>query len=82
MFCRHGKFYLYHRRHFDILTIKPLLGKYWGALQAANSHKEAKDLNVHTPGGKMEKNVYSGSEPKYNVFLVYPGKVVLVPKIR
>jgi len=57
----------------DTSQIKPLLEKYLGALAATNSQDTAKNLHIHIPGGKIEKNVYKGSEPKSTVLLVYSG---------
>ncbi|MCS3732589.1 M16 family metallopeptidase [Mucilaginibacter dorajii] len=58
---------------FDVNTIKPLLEKYLGALPATNSHEQAKDLGIHIPPGKIEKNIYKGSENKATVRLVFSG---------
>jgi len=57
----------------DTNTIKPLLEKYIGSLPATNSHEAAKDLGLHIPEGKIEKNIYKGSEPKSTVLLVFSG---------
>jgi zinc protease len=59
---------------FDVNNIIPLLEKYLGSLPATNRHEEPKDLNIHIPEGKIEKNVYKGSEPQSTVLLVYSGK--------
>jgi zinc protease len=58
---------------FDVNTIKPLLEKYLGALPATNRHEQANDLGIHIPPGKIEKNIYKGSENKATVRLVFSG---------
>ncbi len=57
----------------DTNTIKPLLEKYLSGLPATNSHETARNLHIHIPDGRIEKNVYKGSEPKSTVLLVYSG---------
>jgi zinc protease len=58
----------------DPAAIKPLLEKYLGGLPSANRHEEARDLNIHAPGGRILKEVYKGSEPKSTVVMVFSGK--------
>lgn len=58
---------------FDVKTIKPVLQKYLGALPSTNEKEQAKDLGIHIPGGKIEKTVYKGTEPKATVDLVFSG---------
>jgi len=58
----------------DTTVIKPLLEKYLGSLPATESHEMARDLDIHAPGGKIDKNVYKGSEPKSTVILDFSGK--------
>jgi zinc protease len=64
----------------DMNTIKPLLEKYLGSLPATNQREQAKDLNIHTPTGRIEKTVYKGSEPKATVYLMYAGKYDYSPE--
>jgi len=58
----------------DTNTIKPLLEKYLGSLPSTHQNEQAKDLGIHIPEGKIEKNVYKGSEPKSTVLLVFSGR--------
>ncbi len=58
---------------FDTAVIIPLIEKYIGSLPVTNSHEVAKDLNIHTPEGKITKTVYKGSEPRATVRLVFSG---------
>lgn len=64
----------------DTNTIKPLLEKYLGALPSTHSKEEAKDLGIHAPEGKIQKEVYKGTEPKSTVLLVYAGKFDYSPE--
>jgi zinc protease len=64
----------------DINIIKPLLEKYLGSLPSTGQHEQAKDLNIETPGGRIVKTVYKGSEPKATVYLVYSGKYDYSPE--
>jgi zinc protease len=73
-FADAGKFTFTFVGSFDVNNIIPLLEKYLGSLPATNHNEEAKDLNIHIPEGKIEKNVYKGSEPQSTVLLVYSGK--------
>jgi len=59
---------------FDPAAVQPLLEKYLGGLPSANRHEEARDLNIHAPGGRILKEVYKGSEPKATVVMVFSGK--------
>jgi len=59
---------------FDPAQLQPLLEKYLGGLPATHHPEAAKDLGIHIPEGKIEKNVYKGSEPKSTVILVFSGK--------
>ena len=58
---------------FDTITIKPLLEKYLGGLPATGKTEQAKNLNIKTPGGVIEKTVFKGIEPKASVNLVFSG---------
>jgi len=57
----------------DTVTIKPLLEKYLGGLPSLKKEEQARDLNIHPPGGIVERIVYKGSEPKAKVNLVFSG---------
>jgi zinc protease len=56
----------------DTNTFKPLLEKYLASLPT-DQHQQPMDLGIHIPEGKIEKNVFKGSEPKSTVLLVYSG---------
>jgi zinc protease len=58
----------------DTAVIKPLLEKYLGSLPSTGSHDTARNLHAHIPEGRIEKNVYKGSEPQSTVLLVFSGK--------
>ena len=58
---------------FDVELLKPLLEKYIGSLPASGHYTQAKDLGIDVPGGKLEKIVYKGSEPKASVQLYWSG---------
>ncbi|MDB5157138.1 MAG: insulinase family protein [Mucilaginibacter sp.] len=58
---------------FDVAAIKPLLEKYLGSLPATGTSQAAKDLGITTPKGKIEKNIYKGTEPKATVELIWSG---------
>ncbi|HZY37573.1 MAG TPA: insulinase family protein [Mucilaginibacter sp.] len=66
--------------NIDTNTIKPLLEKYVGSLPTNHQHEQARDLGVHIPDGKIEKNVYKGSEPQSTVLLVYSGRFDYSPE--
>jgi zinc protease len=57
----------------DVNTIKPLLEKYIASLPAKGSVEQAKDLHIYPPKGRIEKNVYKGSEQKATVELFFTG---------
>ncbi|WEA04027.1 M16 family metallopeptidase [Mucilaginibacter sp. SJ] len=58
----------------DLEKIKPLLAKYIGSLPATHKHEQAIDLGIHLAEGRIEKNIYKGTEPKATVNLVFSGK--------
>jgi zinc protease len=66
----------------DVNTIKPLLEKYIASLPAKGSGEQAKDLNIYPPKGRMQKNVYKGSEQKATVELFFTGDFVYNSKER
>ena len=72
-FADAGNFTFTFVGNIEMNTLKPLLEKYLGSLPSTGRHEQAKDLNIHAPAGKIEKNVYKGSEPKATVYLVYTG---------
>jgi len=53
--------------------IKPMLQKYLGSLPGNNRKESARDLGIKIPGGKIDKKVYKGQEPKASVRLVFSG---------
>ena len=57
----------------DMQTIKPLLEKYIASLPANYSRQQAKDLGIRPPKGRIEKNIYKGTEPKATVELFFTG---------
>lgn len=57
----------------DTSAIKPLLEKYLGALPTTRLNEQPRDLGIHIPGGRIEKKVYKGSEPKSTVLLIFSG---------
>jgi len=59
--------------NMDTTAIKPLLEKYIASLPSTNSRQQAKDLDIHTPKGRIEKNIYKGTEPKATVQLYFTG---------
>lgn len=59
--------------NIDMVTIKPLLEKYLGALPAKGLHEQARDLGINIPPGRITKTVYSGGTQKASVRLVYSG---------
>jgi len=68
-----GNFTFFFVGTFDIPMIRPLLEKYLGALPITGNQAQARDLNLHIPPGRIEKNVYKGSEDKATVRLVFSG---------
>ena len=59
--------------NFKVDEIKPLLEKYLGGLPATHKNETYKDLGIRPPGGRIEKTVYKGSEPKATVNLIFSG---------
>lgn len=53
--------------------IKPMLQKYLGSLPSNNRKESARDLEIKIPGGKIDKKIYKGQEPKASVRLVFSG---------
>lgn len=64
----------------DTTTIKPLLEKYLGALPASHSGEQARDLGIHIAAGKINKNVFKGTEPKATVDLFWSGTYAFSPE--
>jgi len=50
-----------------------MLQKYLGSLPGNNRKESARDLGIKIPGGKIDKKVYKGQEPKASVRLVFSG---------
>ncbi|HUH33424.1 MAG TPA: insulinase family protein, partial [Daejeonella sp.] len=59
--------------NFEIAKIKPLLEQYLASLPATKRNEKPRDLGINIPGGKIEKTVLKGQEPKANVRLVFSG---------
>lgn len=59
--------------NFKIEKAKPLLEKYLGGLPSTYKGENYKDLDIHSPEGRIEKTVYKGTEPKAKVNLVFSG---------
>jgi zinc protease len=53
-------------------SIKSSIEKYIGSLPTA-ANRDAKDLGIHIPTGKIAKNIYKGTENKATVRLVFSG---------
>lgn len=58
---------------FDVEKLKPLLEQYLGALPSTKRIEVARDLGIHIPSGKLQKQVYKGQEPKSTVRLTFSG---------
>lgn len=58
---------------FDNEKIKPLIEEYLGALPSTKRIESAKDLGIHIPSGKIEKQVFKGQDQKSTVRLVFSG---------
>jgi zinc protease len=59
--------------NFKVEEIKPLLEKYLGGLPSTYKGENYKDLNIHSPEGRIEKTIYKGTEAKARVNLVFSG---------
>ena len=64
----HG-FVLWFVGNFEIEKIKPLLTQYLASIPTEPQDVKWKDLGVRPPSGKLQKDVFRGSEPKSSVFL-------------
>jgi zinc protease len=58
---------------FDVEKLKPLLELYLGGLPSAKRIESARDLGIHIPAGKIEKQVFKGQEQKSTVRLTFSG---------
>jgi len=58
---------------FDVEKLKPLLEQYLGALPSTKRIEVARDLGIHIPSGKLQKQVYKGQEQKSTVRLTFSG---------
>ncbi|HZK96006.1 MAG TPA: insulinase family protein [Prolixibacteraceae bacterium] len=58
---------------FDVEKLKPLLEQYLGALPSTKRIEVARDLGIHIPSGKIQKQVYKGQEQKSTVRLTFSG---------
>ena len=59
--------------NFKPEEFKPLLERYLGSLPSTNRKETAKELGIQIPGGKIDKKIYKGQEPKASVRLVFSG---------
>ncbi len=59
--------------NIDLETIKPLLARWLGALPATHKGEQARDLGIRIVDGRLERNIYKGSEPRATVELVWSG---------
>lgn len=64
----------------DIQAIKPLLEKYIASLPSTHKMEQAKDLGINPPAGRLEKNIYKGTEAKASVQLYFTGNVTYTTK--
>jgi len=60
--------------NLDLEKIKPLLEKYLGSLPTTHRTESARDLGIHIPAGKINKEVYKGQDQKSTVRLVFSGE--------
>ena len=58
---------------FDNEKLKPMIEQYLGALPSTKRIESAKDLGIHIPAGKIQKQVLKGQEQKSTVRLVFSG---------
>ncbi|MGA9649601.1 M16 family metallopeptidase, partial [Pedobacter sp.] len=58
---------------FNVDSIKPLIEIYLASLPSLKKRHRAKDLGIHIPSGQFSKTVFSGSENKASVRLVFSG---------
>jgi len=58
---------------FDVEKLKPMLEQYLGALPSTKRIESARDLGIHIPAGKIQKQVFKGQEPKSTVRLTFSG---------
>ncbi|MGF7079308.1 M16 family metallopeptidase [Mucilaginibacter sp. UYCu711] len=57
----------------DMVAVKPLLEKYIASLPSTYKKEQAKDLGINPPTGRLEKNIYKGTEAKASVQLYFTG---------
>jgi zinc protease len=74
-FANAGDFTFLFVGSFDEETIKPLLEKYIGSLPSNGVKENFKDLGIRPPGGKVEKEITKGADPKSVVNIVFTGPV-------
>jgi len=59
--------------NFDVEKLKPMLELYLGGLPSTKRVESARDLGLHIPEGKLQKQVFKGQEQKSTVRLVFSG---------
>ncbi|MCC8426884.1 pitrilysin family protein [Mucilaginibacter sp. UR6-11] len=57
----------------DMGNIRQLLEKYIASLPSTYKMEKAKDLGINPPAGRLEKNIYKGTEAKASVQLYFTG---------
>jgi len=73
-FAEAGDFTFTFVGNLDLEKIKPLLEKYLGSLPTTHRTESARDLGIHIPAGKINKEVYKGQDQKSTVRLVFSGE--------
>ena len=58
---------------FDVEKLKPMLELYLGALPSTRRVENARDLGIHIPSGKLQKQVFKGQEQKSTVRMTFSG---------
>jgi len=58
---------------FDTVKLKQFALQYLATLPSSGKTENFKDLNITAPKGKVERNVYKGSEPQSSVQMIYTG---------
>ncbi len=59
--------------NFEVEKLKPLIELYLGGLPSTKRVESARDLGIHIPTGKLQKQVFKGQEQKSTVRLAFSG---------
>jgi zinc protease len=70
-FSNAGDFTFFFVGSFNEDSIKPLLEKYLGSLPSTGKKETFRDLGIRPPAGKVEKEIFKGSEPQSLVNIVF-----------